>query len=157
MKFDQVIEHNKRNNFLQKSCRKWGRETSSRPLFVFLRSFKWGKSEWSGVGKCWTSPELGIQWKETVFKTSYYWFKDMLNFTFLEKSFEIVSAPYFLYDFSRKMSLMLYSINWPNFIVWLILLLEILFNVLNTIVSLPGCNVLNFEIDLIFLIKPFFA
>ena len=157
MKFDQVIEHNKRNNFPQKSCRKWGRETSSRPLFVFLKSFKWGKSKWSGVGKCWTSPELGIQWKETVFKTSYYWFKDMLNFTFLEKSFEIVSAPYFLYDFSRKMSLMLYSINWPNFIVWLILLLEILFNVLNTIVSLPGCNVLNFEIDLIFLIKPFFA
>ena len=35
MKFGQVIEYNKRNISLQKSCRKWGRETSSRPLFVF--------------------------------------------------------------------------------------------------------------------------
>ena len=35
MKFGQLIKYNKRNIFLQKSCRKWGRETSSRPLFVF--------------------------------------------------------------------------------------------------------------------------
>ena len=31
MKFSQVIEYNKKNIFLQKSCRKLGRETSSRP------------------------------------------------------------------------------------------------------------------------------
>ena len=35
LKFGQLIEYNNRNIFLQKSCRKWGRETSSRPLFVF--------------------------------------------------------------------------------------------------------------------------
>ena len=35
MKFGQLIEHNKRNIFLQKSCGIWDRETSSRPLFVF--------------------------------------------------------------------------------------------------------------------------
>ena len=35
MKFGQLIEYNKRNIFLQKLCRKWGRETSSRPLFIF--------------------------------------------------------------------------------------------------------------------------
>ena len=35
MKFGQVIEHNKINIFLQKSCRKWSRETSSRPHFIF--------------------------------------------------------------------------------------------------------------------------
>ena len=34
----------------------------------------------------------------------------MLNFDFLEKILEIVSPPYFVYDFSRKMLLMLYSI-----------------------------------------------
>ena len=35
MKFGELIEYNKRNMFLQKSCRERGRETSSRPLFVF--------------------------------------------------------------------------------------------------------------------------
>ena len=54
----------------------------------------------------------------------------MLNFEFLEKSLGIVSLPPFVYDFSRKMFLMLYPINWPNFIAWLLLLLEILVNVL---------------------------
>ena len=35
MKFSQLIECNKINVFLQKSYRKWGKGTSSRPLFVF--------------------------------------------------------------------------------------------------------------------------
>ena len=49
MKFGQLIEYNKRNLFPQKSCRKYGRETSSRPSFVFLKNFKLGKSKWSAV------------------------------------------------------------------------------------------------------------
>ena len=51
----------------------------------------------------------------------------------------------FLHDFSSKMFLMLYSINWPNLIVWLLLPLEILGNI---------CGKTNFEINLSFLIKP---
>ena len=35
VKFGLSVQHNKRNIFLQKSCRKWGRESTSRPLFVF--------------------------------------------------------------------------------------------------------------------------
>ena len=58
----------------------------------------------------------------------------MLNFVFLDKGLRIVSPAYFVYDFSTKMFLMLYSINWPNFIVWLPLLLEILGNMCITIV-----------------------
>ena len=34
MKIEQLIEYN-RNIFLQKLCRKEGKETSSRPLFIF--------------------------------------------------------------------------------------------------------------------------
>ena len=34
-KFRPLIEYNKRNIFLQKLCRKSGRKTSSRPLFIF--------------------------------------------------------------------------------------------------------------------------
>ena len=43
MESGHVIEYNK-ITFFQKSYRKWGRETSSRPLFVFEKSFTWGKS-----------------------------------------------------------------------------------------------------------------
>ena len=35
MKFGQLIEHNTRNSLLQKLCGKWGRVTSSRPLFIY--------------------------------------------------------------------------------------------------------------------------
>ena len=53
----------------------------------------------------------------------------MLNFDFLDKSLGIVSPAHFVYDFSTEMFLMLYSINRPNIIAWLPLLLEILGNV----------------------------
>ena len=51
---------------------------------------------------------------------------------------------------------MLYSINWPNFMAWLPLLFEILGNMCIAIVCYPGCDVMDFEINLIILIKPFF-
>ena len=35
MKFGHLIEHNKRNILLKKSCRKLGRETNPTLLFVF--------------------------------------------------------------------------------------------------------------------------
>ena len=94
--------------------------------------------------------------KNQLYKTSDYWFKDMLNFNFSEKGLRLVSPPHFVYDFSRKMFLMLHSINWPNFIVWLPLLLEILGIMFIAIVCFPGCDVIDFEINLIFQIKPFF-
>ena len=35
MKVCQLIDYNKRNNFLQKLCGKWSRDTSSIPLLIF--------------------------------------------------------------------------------------------------------------------------
>ena len=94
--------------------------------------------------------------KNKLHWTLDYRFRDTLNFDFSEKGLGIVSPPHFVYDFSRKMFLMSSSINWPNFITWLLLLLRILVNMLlqlfaNQVVTL------NFEINLNFLIKPFFA
>ena len=37
VKFGQFIEYKKINIFLQNLCRKWGRDTSTRPLFVCLK------------------------------------------------------------------------------------------------------------------------
>ena len=42
MKFTQLGEYNMRNLFLQNSCRKGDRETSSRSLFVFEKCFRYG-------------------------------------------------------------------------------------------------------------------
>ena len=80
----------------------------------------------------------------------------MLNLEVLDMGLGTVSLPHFVYDFSSKMFLMLYSINWPNLIAWFLLLFEILGNICITIACYPDCDVMNFEIDLIFLIEPGF-
>ena len=79
----------------------------------------------------------------------------MLNFNFSEKCLGQVSPPNFVLFFSRKMFLIIHSINRLNFIVWLSLLLHILGDVCITVVCYPGCNVIKFDINLIFLIKLF--
>ena len=46
------------------------------------------------------------------------------------------------------MLLMLHSINWPNFIFGLPLLLEILNNMFIVNICFPVCDVINFELNL---------
>ena len=67
-----------------------------------------------------------------------------------------MSLPHFPHSFWRKIFILLYSINWPNFVVWLPLRCEILGNMCIAIVCKPGCDVMNFDANLIFLIKPVF-
>ena len=93
--------------------------------------------------------------ESNLYKILEYWFRDILNFECSEKGLRLVSPPHFVYDFSRKIFLMFYVTNWPNFIVWLTILLKIMHNMWITIVCEPGCDVINFEINLIFLIKLF--
>ena len=63
----------------------------------------------------------------------------MLNFDSLEKVLGIVFVPDFVNGFSRKMFKMF----------------EIKGNMCIAIVCFLGCDIINFEINLIFLIKPF--
>ena len=49
MKFGQLRENSKRNIFLQTLGGKWGRETSSRPVFIFWKSLKCGETKWSAA------------------------------------------------------------------------------------------------------------
>ena len=73
----------------------------------------------------------------------------MLNFDFLKKGLGLVSPPYSVYDFPRKMFFLLYSINRPDFIVSLLLLLEILDDSMCiAIVCFPGCDIIHFKINL---------
>ena len=126
MKFGQLIEHNKRNNFLPKLFGKWDRETSSRPLFIFWKSLIWCESNWSAVYFRYISIALTLPYKKSkVYKTLDYWSRDLLNFNFSGNSFSTIFCVWF---FQKKIFLMLYCINWPNLIAWLLLLLEILDN-----------------------------
>ena len=127
MKLDQLIEYNKRNIFFQNLCKKWGRETSSRPLFIFLRKLdmRWKQVICSLVLIYSDRPYL-LYNKGKLHKTLGYWSRDMLNYNFSEKGLELVSPPHFMYDFWKKMFLVLHSINWSSFIAWLPLLWEIL-------------------------------
>ena len=96
-----------------------------------------------------------IKLKQTVYSfrllvQKYAWF------WFLEKSLGIVSPPDFMNDFSRKKFLILYSVNWPNFIVWLPVLLEILDNMCIAILCFPGWDVISVETDFTFQVELFF-
>ena len=73
--------------------------------------------DWKMIGKFRRFYQLNLACnKNKLYKTLYYyWFRDMLSIDFLEKGLVIVSPPYSEHDFSRKIFLMLYSINWPNF------------------------------------------
>ena len=63
MKFGQLIEYNKTNIFLQKLCQKWGRETSSRPPFIFWKklNMRWKKVVCSLVSIYFDSPQFVLQ------------------------------------------------------------------------------------------------
>ena len=154
MKFSQLIEYNKRNIFIQKSFRKWGRETTFGPLFAFWKNFKWDKNKRSRY------LSFNIFWFPSTWhtiKTNCIKSGDKLNFDFLEKCLVIVFRPHCVYDFTRKIFLMLYLIIWPNVIVWLHLRPEIWGNICIAIVCFSSCDDINFKILLIFLIKAFFT
>ena len=130
MKFGQLIGFNNKNIFLQKLCRKWKKKTSSRPFFIFYKSFIWGKSKWSGAKFQYIPIALNLAYdKSKLYETLDYWSRDLLSFSFLEKSLGIVSPSHFVYDFSTEMFFILYSSNWQNFNDWLHLPLEILGNI----------------------------
>ena len=104
MKFSQLIEYDKRNIFIEKSCRKWGKETSFRLLVVFWKSIILGKSKWSARQFHYILVALKLACnKNKPFKTLHYSSRDMLNFDFLDEGLGIVSPPHFMCDFSPKM------------------------------------------------------
>ena len=94
--------------------------------------------------------------KNKLYKTLRLLIQRYTQFWFVRKSPGMISPQHFVYDFSTKVLLMLYSIDWPNLIARLSLLPGVLRNVFIEIVCWPGCDVINIEINHIFLIKPVF-
>ena len=80
------------------------------------------------------SNDSGITGLINVKISHFQWISDMLKFDVLKKGLGVVSPPHVECDFSRKMFPMLYSINWPKAIVWLLLIREISGNMCTEIV-----------------------
>ena len=145
------------NNFLEKSYTKCGGETSPRP-FSWKLKFSISLDQQSKV----LYSLLLLYGKLRAIEiyrnkaTDYLLSPHIKLFQKIKRGLELVSLPHFPHNFWRKIFLLLYSINLPNFIVWLPLLCETLSNMCIAIVCKPGCDVMNFEVNLIFLIKPFF-
>ena len=130
MKFSQLIECNTSKIFLEKSYTKCGGKTSPRSfpgklklrisLDQYLKFYRvcfyciasWGLSKYI----------------ETKQQATCFHLIHIKLFKKIKRGLELVSLPHFLHNFWRKIFLLLHSINWPNFIVWLLLLREILVN-----------------------------
>ena len=91
---------------------------------------------------------------ETKLQTTCFYV--IMLFYKIKRGLELVSLPHFVHNFWRKIFILLYSINPSSFIVWLLLLREILGDMCIVIVWKPDCDVMTFEVNLTFLIKPFF-
>ena len=74
-----------------------------------------------------------------------------LHKTILKRGLELVLLPLFPHYFWTKIYLTLYFINWPNFIAWLPLLLEIMGKTFIAVICCPGCDAINFQINITFL------
>ena len=156
MKVCQLIEYHKRNIFLKNFTENEAGKLVP-DLSLFFKKTLYCKSKWSAAWFHYISIALKLAYnRNKLFKILHYRSRDMLNFVFLDKGLGIISPAHFVHDFSTKMFPMLYFINWPNFIVWLPLLREILGGMCTATVCSPGCDVINFKINMIFLIKPFF-
>ena len=83
----------------------------------------------------------------------------MLKLDFIDKALRhfVYNFPsHFVYNYSKKMFLVLYLINWTNLILWLSVRLKIFGNMYIVIICFSVCDVINFEINIGFVIKPFY-
>ena len=86
MTFGQLIEYSKRNILLQKSCRKWGRETSPRPLFIFWKSVIQGRSQCAAASFHYISIALKLAYnKNKPYQTLRLLIQRYTEFWFLGK------------------------------------------------------------------------
>ena len=150
MTFRQLVEYMVKDIFLWKSCRKWGREISTRQTsFYFL------KSKWSAPLIYFGSPRLKHTITTNCINLETIDSEIFPLFWFFKRVRDYLLHHILCMIFSRKIS-KLNSLNSPSFIAWLSLLLGISGNIFITcLYLLPAYDVINFGIFHTFLVKSF--
>ena len=119
MKFGQLIKYNMRDIF--KMCwRNYSQTLLKSWANLWINSLKFS------TVNIYCIPRWGLP---KFIKTQLQTFCFYLIQSFFEKTktrLQVVALLHFLHDFWSKMFLLIYSINWPNLIVWLLLFHEIL-------------------------------
>ena len=133
MKFGQLIEYTMRNIFLEKSFTKcW--ENSPRLFSEKLKLIISLNQQSKNLQCYYCMPSWGLlKYYETKLQNTYFYL--LLSFFKKTRGLELVSLPHLLHNFWREMFLLLYSTNWPSFIVRSALLYEILSNMCIATVS----------------------
>ena len=124
VKFGHLIECNMRNVFLEKSYAKCDCKSFPRSISEQLK-LSISLDYWYTVCfYCMPSWRL-LKHIETILQTTFFY----LILSFFKKTWSVlggVSVPHFPHNFWRKIFLLLYSVNWPSFIIRLPLLHQIL-------------------------------
>ena len=141
------------NIILEKSYTKCGGEASSRPFYKKSKiDHISGSTAWNAIKFAFSiCPSRGLRKRKSA--DHFYLIE---SFKKTKSHQELVFLHHFLHDFQRKIFLNLYFVNWPNCIAWLRFFFEILGNMYIVVTHCPVCDVINFESNLRFLIKPFF-
>ena len=144
-----------RNIFLETLCTKCGGEFIPRPFFWKIKiehiSESIGNNLKFYIACFYCMVSSGVsKYTETRLQTTCFHFI-LSYFKKIKRGLELIWLPHFLHNFWRRIFFSLYSINTPNFIVLLPLFSEILSNMCIAIVCKPVCDVMNFEVNLIFL------
>ena len=125
MKFGRLIECNIRSISLEKSYTKCGGQTSPRH---FSEKFKLiiSLDQWPIVLKFYTVCfYYMVNWGLLKHIETKLLSAHIKPFEETKRGLELVSQRHFRHNFRRKIFLLIYCINWPDFIVWLPLLCEI--------------------------------
>ena len=129
MKFNQLIKYVKRNIFLKSHTQNVVEILFSDP---FSKNQNWAYF-WINSVKfyidCFIVCQVEDYQKILKLSCRSLAFTSYKAFLKTKRGLELVSLANFMHDFWSKMFILLYSIAWPNFIVWLRLLREILSNI----------------------------
>ena len=121
MKYGYLIQYNMRNTFLEISYPKFGGETNT---YLFHKNQNWAYLWINSSNFYVTFFNFMSSWRLAV----HLLLPHIKFFWKTKRDLELVSLPHFLRDFWRKIFLLPCSITWRIFIVWLLLLSEILNN-----------------------------
>ena len=143
VKFGQLIEYNVRIFFFKIAENDAMRLVPD--LFLFIQK-PWYEIKASDLHLSFNifRKPVTCTYNEKTVLNSRLFSRDMLYFDFLEKGLGQISSLYSVYSFSRKTLLMLYSINWRNFIVRSPLILEMSSNTC-IVIFFPACYVINYQ------------
>ena len=156
MEFGQLVVYNKRSIFLAKSHTKCGGEAIPRPLSKKSKLSISLDQYVKVYTVCLYRSQVEDHPKILKLNPDHLLLPHIKLFSETKRGLELDSFPHFLYDFQRKTFLLLHFIKGPKFHCLVALNMWDFEQYVYCNCILTDCDVINFEINLISLVNPFF-